>query len=333
MTDHVHRRLGSMTSAYNAARNFAMTGVAGFVAPRHLRAIEQTGNRLVAALDPHDAVGILDQYSLDVRFFTEVDPFDRHLEKLRRGPEAERVHYMSICSPNDLHDAHIRLALRTHAHAICEKPLVVNPWNLDQLQAIERETGFRVFTVLQLRLHPEVLVLRDRLLAQPPDRIHDVCVTYVTTRGRWYDVSWKGSEERSGGIVVNIGIHLFDLLLWLFGAVRESRTHLLEHRRAAGFLHMARARVRWLLSTDPADLPVPSVGGRQGTFRSIVVDGEELNFSEGLGDLHTKVYRQVLTGEGVGIDDARPSVELTHDIRHAVVKSPGLDLHPMLAAQ
>src|SRR4051812_27143867 len=205
-----------------------MTGVGGFVAPRHLKAIKDTGNRLIAASDPHDAVGVLDKYSFDVRFFTEIGRFDRHLEKLKRGPEAERVNYVSICSPNYLHDAHIRMALRTGAHAICEKPLVINPWNLDALEAIERETGCRVYTVLQLRVHPQLVALRERLLKESSPSVHDVCLTYVTTRGQWYNVSWKGSEERSGGIIVNIGIHFFDLLIWLFGPVQQNRVHLRE---------------------------------------------------------------------------------------------------------
>ncbi len=314
-------------------KNFAIVGVAGFVAPRHLTAIQQTGNRLVAAIDPHDAVGILDRFSFDVRFFTEFERFDRQLEKLRRGPEEDRVHYVSICSPNYLHDAHIRLALRVHANAIAEKPLVVNPWNLDALETLEGETGFRVFTVLQLRVHPEVIALRERLLAQPADRVHDVSLSYVTTRGRWYDVSWKGQEERSGGIVVNIGIHFFDLLLWLFGPVRESRVHLRETHRASGFLQLARARVRWLLSTDTADLPFQPEVGKRTTHRSIVVDGEQVEFSDGFGDLHTEVYRQVLAGRGLGIGDARPSIELAHSIRHQTIASPGIDAHPMLTSK
>src|SRR3989442_8002266 len=207
------------------ARNFALTGAAGYIAPRHLEAIKDTGNRLVAAVDPHDAVGVLDRYSFDVRFFTEIERFDRHLEKLRRGPEAQRVDYLSICSPNYLHDAHIRMALRVGAHVICEKPLVINPWNLDALQELERETGYRVYTVLQLRLHPQLIALRERLHQVPSSAPHEVCLTYVTARGRWYDVSWKGSAERSGGIVINIGIHLFDLLLWLFGPAGACEVH------------------------------------------------------------------------------------------------------------
>jgi UDP-N-acetyl-2-amino-2-deoxyglucuronate dehydrogenase len=303
------------------------------VAPRHLKAIRDTGNRLVAAADPHDAVGLLDGYSFDVRFFTEIERFDRHLEKLRRGRQEDRVNFVSICSPNYLHDAHIRLALRTDAHVICEKPLVITPWNLDALQVIERETSFRVYTVLQLRLHPQLVALRERLLAEPSDRHHEVSLTYVTTRGKWYDVSWKGSEERSGGIVTNIGIHFFDLLIWLFGPVRQQQVHLRDARRVAGALELARARVRWFLSTDPADLPFPAVPGQRATFRSIEVDGKEVEFSEGFTDLHTAVYRDVLAGGGFGIDDARPSIELVYAIRQAPVTAAGADVHPMVSAR
>src|SRR5262245_40108001 len=275
-------------------RNFALTGVAGYIAPRHLKAINDTGNRLVAATDPHDAVGILDRYSFDVRFFTEFERFDRHLEKLRRGPETERVHYVGICSPNYLHDAHIRLALRVGAHAICEKPLVINPWNLDALQELEQETGGRVNTVLQLRLHPQLIALRDRLRAEPSSRAHEVSLTYITARGRWYDQSWKGVDERSGGIVTNIGVHFFDLLLWLFGDVADCEVHVREPHRVAGFLELARARVRWLLSTDRGDLPFAPQPGVKTTHRSIVVDGAEVEFSDGFADLHTRVYEEVL---------------------------------------
>jgi UDP-N-acetyl-2-amino-2-deoxyglucuronate dehydrogenase len=237
-------------------KNFAITGVAGYVAPRHLAAIKATGNRLVAAADPHDAVGVLDRHSFDVRYFREFERFDRHLEKLRRGPEEGRVHFMSICSPNFLHDAHIRLALRIGAQAICEKPLVINPWNLDALEEIEQETGGKVHTVLQLRVHPQLVDLRARLAAESRAARHDVVLTYVTSRGPWYDVSWKGSEERSGGVATNIGIHFFDLVLWLFGAAKESAVHLHETHRMAGVLELERARVRWFLSTDAADLPL-----------------------------------------------------------------------------
>ena len=308
--------------------NFAITGVAGFVAPRHLRAIRDTGNRVVAAVDPHDAAGLLDQYSFDVRFFTEIERFDRHLEKLRRGPEQDRVHYVSVCSPNYLHDAHVRLALRVGAHAICEKPLVINPWNLDALRELEEEHGRRVFTVLQLRLHPALLALKAKLDAGSGD--HDVSLTYITARGGWYDVSWKGSDERSGGVATNIGIHFFDLLLWLFGSADDVEVHLREPKRIGGSLQLRRAHVRWFLSTDARDLPFRPEPGSKTTFRSIVVDGEEVVFTEGFTDLHTRVYEEVLAGRGAGLDEARPSIELAHRIRHASITASAA-AHPMLS--
>jgi UDP-N-acetyl-2-amino-2-deoxyglucuronate dehydrogenase len=308
-------------------KNFAMTGVGGYIAPRHLKAIQDTGNQLVAAADPHDAVGVLDRYSFDVRFFNEIERFDRHLEKLRRGPAASRVDYVSICAPNHLHDAHIRLALRVGADAICEKPLVINPWNLDALQEIERETGQRVYTVLQLRVHPQLLALRERVLADRSRR-HSVCLTYITARGPWYDVSWKGNVERSGGIVTNIGIHFFDLLCWLFGDVRKSEVHARDTHVAAGFLELAHADVQWFLSTDSSHLPFTPQPGTKTTFRSITVDGDEIEFSEGFTDLHTRVYEQVLAGGGHGIDDARPSIELTSSIRQAAVLGQASNVHP-----
>jgi UDP-N-acetyl-2-amino-2-deoxyglucuronate dehydrogenase len=300
------------------ARNFAITGVAGFVAPRHLKAIADTRNRLVAAVDPHDAVGVLDRYGFDVRFFTEFERFDRHLEKLRRGPQQERVNYLSICSPNYLHDAHIRLALRVGADAICEKPLVINPWNLDGLQELEHETGQHVYTVLQLRLHPALVAFRERLRADHGRR-HVVQLAYLTARGRWYDVSWKGVEERSGGVVTNIGIHFFDLLLWLFGDVQQNEVYLREAKRAAGTLALANADVQWYLSAESVDLPFPPEPGTKTTYRSITVDGEQLEFSDGFTDLHTRVYEEVLAGRGFGIADARPSIELSYRIRHEVI--------------
>ena len=301
-----------------APRNFAVTGVAGYVAPRHLKAIADTGNRLVAAVDPHDAVGVLDRYAFDVRFFTEFERFDRHLEKLRRGPASERVHFVSICSPNYLHDAHIRLAFRAGADAICEKPLVINPWNLDGLKELEQETGQRVFTVLQLRLHPALVAFKERLRGQSGRR-HTVQLAYLTARGRWYDVSWKGVEERSGGIITNIGIHFFDLLLWLFGEVERSEVHLREAKRAAGTLTLAHADVQWYLSAESVDLPFVPEPGSKTTYRSIVVDGEQLEFSQGFTDLHTRVYEDVLAGGGFGIGDARPSIELSYRIRHEAI--------------
>jgi UDP-N-acetyl-2-amino-2-deoxyglucuronate dehydrogenase len=312
--------------------NFAVTGVAGFVAPRHLNAIRDTGNRLVAAVDPHDAVGILDRYSFDVRFFTEFERFDRHLEKLRRGPESERVRYVSVCSPNYLHDAHIRLALRIGADAICEKPLVISPWNLDALAELEHETGRRVYSVLQLRLHPSLVALKARLAAAGR-RQHEVVLTYITGRGRWYDVSWKGRVEQSGGVATNIGIHFFDLLIWLFGRTGHSEVYLQGHNRMAGYFELERASVRWFLSTAVSDLP-PTVPSGQTTYRSISVDGEEIEFTEGFVDLHTRVYEEVLAGRGFGIEDARPSIELAYRVRTSQVSEAGpARAHPMLAGR
>jgi len=311
--------------------NFAITGVAGYIAPRHLKAITETGNRLVAATDPHDAVGILDRYAFDVRFFTEFERFDRHLEKLRRGAPGDRVDYLSVCSPNYLHDAHIRFALRIHADALCEKPLVLNPWNLDALAELEKESGRHVYTVLQLRLHPSLIALKDALRASAAR--HVVSLTYITSRGHWYDVSWKGSPERSGGIATNIGIHFFDLLMWLFGPAVECDVHLSGPTKMAGQLELERATVRWFLSTDEKDLPFAAKPGGRTTLRSIVVDDREVEFTEGFTDLHNRVYEEVLAGRGFGIADARPSVELAYRIRHAAVTEPRGAAHPMVAGR
>ncbi len=299
--------------------NFALIGVAGFVAPRHLRAIQDTGGRLVAAADPHDAVGRLDSLGFDIHYFPEIERFDRFLYKQHRGVGGTPVDFVSICTPNYLHDAHVRLALRSGADAICEKPLVINPWNLDQLEELEQETGKRVYTVLQLRLHPSLMALKAQMDAElsattPPSR-HQVDLSYITSRGAWYDVSWKGQPEKSGGVAVNIGIHFFDLLLWLFGACRDTQVHLSELRRMAGRLELERADVRWLLSVNQSDLPPQARAAGRTTHRSLTIDGTEVEFSEGFADLHTEVYRATLDGRGFGIADARPSIELTHRIR------------------
>lgn len=311
-------------------RNFALTGAAGFVAPRHLEAIRATRGRLVAALDPHDSVGVLDRYTFDVRYFTEYERFDRFLEKLRRGPEEQRLHYLSVCAPNHLHDAHCRLGLRVGADVICEKPLVVNPWNLEALEELEAETGRRVWTVLQLRTHEKLVALREELQRTSSTRaMHDVVLTYVTARGPWYDVSWKGQPAKSGGIPTNIGVHFFDMLIWLFGDVIGLKVHLANEHRAAGFLELERARVRWFLSIAPRDLP-RSVEAGKTTHRSIAIDGSELEFSESFGDLHTRVYELTLAGKGFGIDDARPGIGAAHAIRHAPLSPPTSDIHPFL---
>ncbi|MCQ3935873.1 MAG: oxidoreductase [Chloroflexi bacterium] len=309
-------------------KNFAVIGVGGYIAPRHLRAIRDTGNRLLAAVDPKDSVGILDQYSFDVKFFTEIERFDRHLEKLRRGPEADRVHYVSICSPNYLHDAHCRLALRVGADVICEKPLVINPWNLDALAELEAETGRRINTILQLRVHPSLIQLRESL--QGDAAVHDVELTYITSRGPWYQVSWKGQAEKSGGVATNIGIHFFDLLMWLFGSVNGIKVYHADDERMSGFIELERARVRWFLSVDKNDLPQQAKSANKTTYRSITVDGKEIEFSEGFTDLHTKVYEETLAGRGFGIRDARPSIELTYKIRAAQISPKDELSHPLL---
>jgi UDP-N-acetyl-2-amino-2-deoxyglucuronate dehydrogenase len=309
--------------------NFALTGAAGFVAARHLRAIRDTGHQLVAAVDPHDSVGILDSFFPSVAFFTEFERFDRHLEKLRRGPEEARVSFVSVCAPNHLHDAHVRLALRIGADVICEKPLVLNPWNLDTLAELERETGRRVYTVLQLRVHPTLRKLKEEL-SQPGAGLkrHQVVLTYVTSRGPWYRYSWKGNPAKSGGLPTNIGIHFFDLLCWLFGPVRGLAVHVNEPTRAAGYLDLDRADVQWFLSIDPADLPFSIRPGEKSTFRSITVDGSDIEFSEGFSDLHTTLYDETLNGRGFGLDEARPSIELAHRIRMQSTSAGDSPRHP-----
>ncbi len=311
-------------------KNFAVAGVGGFVAPRHLKAIHETGNRLVAAVDPRDSVGVLDQYTFDVRFFTEIERFDRYLERLRRGPEEGRVHYLSVCSPNYLHDAHCRLGLRVKADVICEKPLVINPWNLDALAELEHETGRRIWTVLQFRVHDKLVALREQLASSTSGK-HEVVLTYVTVRGNWYDISWKGQIDKSGGVPTNIGIHFFDMLIWMFGSVTGARVHLNDARRAAGFIELERARVRWFLSIDAKDLPYAAVPGTRTSHRSITVDGTEIDFSDGAMDLHTRVYERTLAGKGFGLADARPSIQIAHDLRGAGISGPGTEAHPLLS--
>jgi UDP-N-acetyl-2-amino-2-deoxyglucuronate dehydrogenase len=310
--------------------NFALVGAAGFVAPRHLKAIADTGNVLVAAVDPHDSVGIIDRYFPDAAFFTEVERFDRFLEKRRRLTESERVHYLSICSPNYLHDAHVRLALRVGAHAICEKPLVISPWNLDQLAALETEYDQRIYTVLQLRLLPQLRELARQLVDKPRGGRADVELTYITARGRWYAVSWKGVPEKSGGLALNIGVHFFDLLIWLYGKPLGSSVFLSRPDKMSGVFELERARVRWFLSVDPTDLPADVRAQGKTAFRSLATDGHELEFSDGFPDL-TDVYRDVLAGGGFGIEDVRPSIQLAYDIRTATVVPATSIAHPLLS--
>ena len=310
-------------------QNFALIGVAGYVAPRHLRAIKETGNRLIAAMDPTDSVGILDAYFPEAAFFVEFERFDRHLEKFRQM--GQTLHYVSICSPNYLHDAHIRFGLRQGADVICEKPLVLNPWNAEALQRSEEETGRKVFTILQLRLHPVIKALKQQIEAQTSAKKYDIDLTYITARGAWYFASWKGELSKSGGIATNIGIHFFDMLIWIFGPVQRSEVHLHSHDRAAGYLELEQARVRWFLSIDEKTLPTAAQekGGR--TFRSIRIDGRELEFSEGFTDLHTESYRGILEGQGFGLVDAAPSIALVHEIREAEVRGLSGEYHPLAA--
>lgn len=311
-------------------KNFAVIGVAGYIAPRHLKAINDTGNRLIAAVDINDSVGILDRYTQDVRFFTEIERFDRHLEKLRRRSEEDRVHYVSIMTPNYLHDAHCRLALRVGADVICEKPLAINPWNLDQLAVIEAENKGKINTVLQLRVHPALLELKKKIEQGPNNHQYDVRLTYITSRGPWYDTSWKGVPEKSGGVATNVGVHFFDMLGWLFGASGDVKLYLSESRRMSGFIEFEKAKARWFLSVDENDLPISIQPGQPKTYRSITIDGEEIEFSGGFTDLHTRVYEQALAGDGFGIKDAFPSIKLTHRIRTSELSSVDDMAHPLL---
>lgn len=312
-------------------KNFALTGLAGYIAPRHLKAIQETGNRLVAALDPHDSVGIIDSYFPEAAFFTEFERFDRHLEYLRRENINQKIDFMSICSPNYLHDAHIRLALRIGADAISEKPLVLNPWNLDQLEELEQEFGNRVYTVLQLRVHPSLLELKKKIEQSDRKSKHKIRLTYITSRGKWYRYSWKGDVSKSGGIATNIGIHFFDMLLWLFGHVKYNELHLKADDRMGGFLELANAEVEWFLSLNKEDLP-EDLEEDQSYYRSIDIDGSELEFSDVFADLHTTLYEQTLAGNGFGIEDARPSVELTYNLRQLepAEEGPKGEVHPMV---
>lgn len=308
---------------------FGMTGVAGFVAPRHLQAIADLGHELVAALDPSDSVGILDRYFPHCRFFTEFERFDRHLEKLRRQNSDQAIDYLSVCSPNYLHDAHVRAALRVGAHAICEKPLVLSPWNLDALAELEKEYERRVYTVFQLRLHPAVLALKQRIEANAKqNQTHEIDLTYITSRGQWYLISWKGNLELSGGLASNIGVHFFDMLMWMFGSVSQMEVHLRDPQRMAGYLELERARVRWFLSIDPSDIPGEE-GHNMRTWRSMQVDGDEIEFSGGFEDLHTQLYRQTLAGQGIGIDDVRRTIECIYNIRYAPLITNTGNAHPL----
>jgi UDP-N-acetyl-2-amino-2-deoxyglucuronate dehydrogenase len=309
-------------------KNFGIIGVAGFIAVKHLKAIKDTGNNLLASLDKFDSVGRIDSFFPESDFFVEFERFDRHLDKLKRT--GTKIDYVSICSPNYLHDSHIRFALRHQAEAICEKPIVLNPWNIDALEEIENETGHKIYTILQLRLHPRIIELREKILNGPKGKIYDIDLSYITSRGNWYHISWKGDIQKSGGVATNIGIHFFDMLSWIFGNTKKNIVHLLEPDKAAGYLELENARVRWFLSLDYNDIPESVKETGQRTFRSIAVEGEDIEFSEGFADLHTLSYIEILAGKGFGLREAQRSVETAYNIRNT--KPVGLkgNYHPIL---
>jgi len=295
-------------------KNFALIGAAGYIAPRHMRAIKDTGNELICALDPYDGVGIMDSYFPEADFFTEPERFDRHLDKLRRLKQNE-IDYVSICSPNYLHDAHIRMAIRNDAHAICEKPIVLNPWNLDALCELEQESGKEIYTILQLRHHPTIKNLKKQVEDGPKDKVYDIDLKYITSRGKWYFYSWKGDIQKSGGVATNIGIHFFDMLGWVFGKFAGLEVLQNHPERAMGSLVFDKARVNWFLSVDQKDLPPKAIEQGKRTYRSINIEGQELEFSDGFTDLHTQSYQEILAGRGFRIETARPSVEIAQRIR------------------
>ncbi|MBK8242359.1 MAG: Gfo/Idh/MocA family oxidoreductase [Saprospiraceae bacterium] len=308
------------------SKRFALIGAGGYIAPRHMKAIKETGNNLVAAIDKNDSVGIMDSYFPGADFFTEFERFDRHLEKLKRAQQP--VDFMSICSPNYLHDSHMRFGLRLGADVICEKPLVLNPWNIDALQEIELETNKKVNTILQLRLHPKVQELRKKIQSENALHKYEVDLVYITSRGKWYFTSWKGDLQKSGGIATNIGVHFYDLLGWLFGKVQQNIVHVQQHDRVAGYLEYEQARVRYFLSINEQTLPQELLDAGKKTFRSLQIGGEEFEFSEGFGDLHTVSYQEILNGNGFGLNESKQSIETVHNIRNAQPVGLVGDYHP-----
>ncbi len=311
----------------NTKKNFAIIGVGGYIAIRHLRAIKDTENTLLASLDPNDSVGIIDSFFPESNFFVEFERFDRHVDKLRRN--GTQVDYVSICSPNYLHDSHIRFALRSGANAICEKPLVLNPWNVDALSEIEKEFGNNIYNILQLRLHPSIIALKKKIDEAPKDKIYEIELTYITSRGRWYFISWKGDIEKSGGIATNIGVHFFDMLIWIFGGVKHNIVHLLEKNKASGYLDLEKARVKWFLSLDYNDIPDKNKKAGNRTYRSITMNNEEIEFSEGFTDLHTVSYKRILEGNGFPMHYAKPAIETVYTIRNATPIGLKGEYHPM----
>lgn len=296
-------------------KNFALIGAGGYIAPRHMRAIKDTNNNLVAALDKHDSVGILDSYFPQADFFTEFERFDRHVEKLKR--QGIPTDYVSVCSPNYLHDSHIRFGLRVGANVICEKPVVLNPWNVDALMEMEKETGNQIFTILQLRLHPAIIALKEKIARQPDDRKYQVDLTYITSRGNWYNTSWKGDIEKSGGIATNIGVHFFDMLMWIFGDAEQNLVSNLTHHSASGHLELQKASVNWRLSIDANELPQEAKLAGMRTFRTLTIDGESFEFSDGFTELHTRSYEEIIAGRGFPISETKKAIEVVHGIRTA----------------
>ena len=295
-------------------KNFALIGAGGYIAPRHMKAIKDTGNNLLAALDKHDSVGILDSYFPDTDFFTEFERFDRHLEKLKR--QGIKTDYVSVCSPNYLHDAHIRFGLRIGADVICEKPIVLNPWNIDALLEIEKETGKNIYTILQLRLHPAIIALKEKIAAAPSDKKYNINLQYITSRGHWYHTSWKGDISKSGGIATNIGVHFFDMLMWIFGAVKENNVMQHAAETASGNLVLEKATVNWMLSIDANTLPAEAKAAGKRTFRKLTIDDEAFEFSDGFTELHTKSYEEIIAGRGFAMSETKAAIQLVHEIRN-----------------
>lgn len=310
--------------------NFALIGAGGYIAPRHMKAIKDTNNELVAAMDPNDSVGIIDSYFPNADFFVEFERFERHIEKLKRLQSVRAVNFVSICSPNHLHDAHIRFALRSGANAICEKPIVLNPWNIDALKEVELDTNKKVYTILQLRLHPAIIALKKEVDEAPKDKKFDVDLLYITSRGKWYHYSWKGDIKKSGGVCTNIGVHFYDMLHFIFGKIKSNVVHYKNDYKAAGFLEFERARVRWLLSVDATDLPTEVAIKGVRTHRSIVINGKELEFSDGFTDLHTRIYEDILSGGGFGLEENRVAIQTVSDIRNTNGIGLSGDYHPHL---
>ncbi len=310
-------------------KNFGIIGVGGYIAPRHLKAIKETGNNLVVALDKSDSVGIMDSYFPQCSFYTEYERFDRFVEKIKHTED--RLDYVSVCTPNYLHDSHIRFGLRAGADVICEKPLVLNPWNIDALQKMEEQTGKKVYNILQLRLHPAIIEWKNMIDNGPKDKVYDVDLTYITSRGLWYYTSWKGDSSKSGGVATNIGVHFYDMLSWIFGNIQENIVHIYEHDRAAGLLRFEKARVRYFMSINADTLPKQALEQGKRTYRKMEMDGKEIEFSDGFTELHTESYKKILSGEGFGLDQAYQSIKIVHDIRNTRAIGLKGDYHPLAA--